>query len=292
MQIRTFAIAVFALPALFCSAANADEYRQDGKLLLTGGVSSVDGAAGGGLANWAVIGGNETEDGIGASAHGTFVALPDFNLAAAGFVIGWHDRVEVSYTHQRFDTRAAGAALGLGQGFAFSQDIVGAKVKLIGDAVWDQRSILPQIAVGVQSGHADRTAIIKAIGGRQANGTDFYVSATKVVLSQSLVLDGTVRWTKANQFGLLGYGGDADNHRTAQFEGSAGMLVTANLLVGAEYRTKPNNLKFAYESDSYDLFAALAVGHHVAVTAAWVDLGPIATYAHQRGIFASLQGSF
>jgi Protein of unknown function (DUF3034) len=41
-----------------------------GKLLLTGGVSSIDGAAGGGLTPWAVIGSNAEDGEIGFSANG------------------------------------------------------------------------------------------------------------------------------------------------------------------------------------------------------------------------------
>lgn len=287
-------ILVIALATLcaFATPAHAGERRDGGKLLLTGGVSSVEGAAGGGLASWALIGGNETEDGIGGSVHATYVALPDFDLASFGGAVGWHDRIELSYAHQIFDTRSAGTTLGLGHGFTFKQDVFGAKLRLAGDAVWDQGSVLPQISVGVQHKRADKDAIIHAVGGKHSNGTDFYVSATKVVLSRSLVLDATVRLTKANQFGLLGFGGDRQPNRTAHFEGSAGMLVTRRLLVGGEYRTKPDNLGFARENASYDLFAAWAVERRVAVTAAYTDLGDIATFKGQRGLFLSLQGSF
>ena len=292
MRIHLVLWATLLVAALIGGQAQASEDRQGGKLLLTGGISSVQGAGGGGLANWAVIAGDETEDGIGGTVHATDVALPDFNLASAGATLGWRDRIEVSYARERFDTRAAGAALGLGRGFAFSEDVFGAKLRLVGDAVWDQNAILPQISVGIQHGHANQGAIIHPVGGRQASGTDFYVSATKIILSQSLVLDGTLRFTKANQFGLLGFGGDAGDHRSAQFEGSAGLLIARNVVAGAEYRTKPNNLQFAKENDSYDVFAAWAVGHHFTVTAAYVDLGSIATFAHQRGVFASLQAGF
>ena len=53
-----FAMNAMALDvtALACGLAQADT----GKLLLTGGVSSIDGAAGGGLTPWAVIGSNAT----------------------------------------------------------------------------------------------------------------------------------------------------------------------------------------------------------------------------------------
>lgn len=291
MVLRTF-MATAALGLLIAQPATAGERRAGGKLLLTNGVTSVEGAAGGGLASWALIAGNETRDGIGGGVHATVAALPDFSLVSAGAAVGVFDRLELSYAHQRFDTRAAGAALGLGRGFAFSQDVIGAKLRVAGDALWDQDSVMPQIAVGMQHKVADQRAVIHAIGGRQAVGTDVYVSATKVLLAQSLVVDGTVRFTKANQFGLLGFGGDRDAARSAQFEGSAGMLVTTRLLLGAEYRTKPDNLRFASEDDSYDLFAAWAVARHVSLTAAYVDLGDIATVRGQRGLFLSLQGAF
>jgi hypothetical protein len=269
--------------------ARADDLRGGGKLVLTDGVSSVEGSAGGGIATWAVIAGNETDAGIGATAHVSYLALPDFDLTSFGAAIGYRDRVEVSYARQNFDTRAAGAALGLGRGFTFSQDVVGVKVRVIGDAVYDQDRVLPQIAVGAQYKRANRGAVIAAIGGRQSSGVDFYASATKVILARSAVVGATVRLTKANQFGLLGFGGDKSNAYRPQFEGSAGLLLKRNLLVGAEYRTKPDNLGFAREQDAYDLFAAWALTHTFTLTAAYVDLGSIATVRKQRGAFLSLQ---
>ena len=44
--------------------------------------------AGGGLATWAVIGGEDTEDGIGGSIHATYVPLDDFTLTTFGATIG------------------------------------------------------------------------------------------------------------------------------------------------------------------------------------------------------------
>lgn len=276
---------------LAVSPAHAGDRRAGGKLLLTNGVSSVEGAAGGGLTAWAVIAGNETRDGIGGKAHATLVALPDFDLESVGAAIGVKDRVELSYAHQSFDTRKAGIALGLGRGFTFAQDIYGAKLRLIGDAVWDQDSWLPQIAVGVQHKRAIRAAVIGALGGR-ATGTDVYVAATKVILSRSLLLNGTVRATKANQFGLLGFGGDQRDRYRPQLEASAGLMLSPRLILGGEYRSKPDNLGFAREQTAFDAFAVFAATRNVSLTAAYVDLGDIATVKRQRGAFFSMQGSF
>lgn len=272
--------------------AEARELRQGGKLLLTGGVSTVEGSAGGGLATWSLIAGNETDAGIGGTAHATIVALPDFDLKSIGAAVGFRNRVELSYAHQVFDTRQAGAALGLGRNFKFAQDVFGAKVRLVGDAVYDQDKLLPQISVGVQYRRADKAAVIAAVGGKHAKGTDFYVSATKLVLSKSLVVGATVRFTKANQFGLLGFGGDKSDKYHAQFEGSAGVLLSRRLLVGAEIRTKPDNLRFAREQKAYDAFAAWQFDRHLTVTLAYTDLGDIATIRRQRGGFLSLQAGF
>jgi hypothetical protein len=268
------------------------EARAGGKLDLTNGITNVEGTSGGGLATWALIAGNETVDGIGFSAHVTYVPLSDFSLTTYGAAIGIKDRLELSYAHQRFDTEAVGARLGLGHGFTLGQDVFGAKLRLFGDAVVDQDSVLPQVAIGVQYHIAEHADVIHLVGGQHSHGADFYVSASKVLLGQSLVLGGALRATKANQFGLLGFGGDAQAGYSLQAEGSAGVLLTRRLLVGGEYRTKPDNLAFAHEDNAFDLFAAYAIGHNVTVTAAYVDLGTITIAPSQRGAFLSLQTSF
>lgn len=272
-------------------AAAQGELRQGGKLLLTQGISSLDGAAGGGLTPWAIIAGYETRDGVGANVHATGVQLRDFQLRSFGAAVGFRDRVELSYAHQDFDTQGAGAKLGLGRGFTFGQDIVGAKLRLAGDAVYDQDRWLPQIAVGAQYKRADQGAVLGLLGARGRSGVDGYVSATKLFLDQSLLLNGTVRATRANQTGLLGFGGPADNGYHVAFEGSAALLLNRRLAIGAEYRSKPDNLGLR-EDDFADLFAAFAVNKALSVTAAYVRLGEIATFPRQDGLFLSLQAGF
>jgi hypothetical protein len=271
--------------------AHAEELRPMGKLLLTGGVTSIEGAGGGGLATWATITGYETPEGVGANVHATLVDLPDYQFRAYGAAVGVFDRVEFSYTRQAFDTGKTGAALGLGRSFTFHQDVVGAKVKVLGDAVLDQDTWVPQVAVGVQYKNVDKGPIVRFLGARDDDGVDIYVAATKMLLDQSLVLNGTIRATKANQTGLLGFGGPGGNDYKLAFEGSAGVLLSKRLLVGAEYRTKPDQLGLK-EDDWWDVFAAYAVNKHLSVTAGYADLGEIATYKGQRGLYLSLQAGF
>ena len=268
-----------------------DDLRWSGKLLLTGGVSSVEGAGGGGLATWATTTGYGARDGIGGDVHATIVPLPDFQLRAYGSAVGLFDRVELSYTRQEFDTQATGAALGLGSGFTFDQDVYGAKIVLAGDAVYDTDRWLPQIAAGVQYHHNDKGPVVHAVGARSDQGADYYLAATKLFLGQGLLINATVRYTDANQFGLLGFGGSGHG-KSAQFEGSAAWLASSHLALGAEYRTKPDNLAFAKENAAFDVFAAYAINKHLSLTAAYVDLGDIATLKDQRGAYISLQAGF
>jgi len=264
----------------------------EGKLLATGGVTQVEGAGGGGLSPWAFITGYGTRDGIGVDVHDTFVGLPDYQLVSPGVAFGLFDRLELSYAWQAFDSESTGAALGLGQGFTFHQNIYGAKLKLLGDAIYDQDSWLPQIAVGIQHKENDRGAIIAAVGGKGAVGTDFYVAATKLFLAQSLLVDVTVRATKANQFGILGFGGDRDANYSAQYEGSAAYLFSRKFALGGEFRTKPNNLSVAKEDSAFDFFAAYFLNKNLSLTAAYANLGNIVLHDNQGGFYLSLQAGY
>jgi hypothetical protein len=280
--------AITTLPSIACS----HEWQWGGKLDLTRGVANIDGAGGGGLATWALITGNETTDGVGGELSATYVTLPDYTARVFGGGVGLFDRAEITVAEASFDTGATGAKLGLGKGFTFDQTIVGAKVRLFGDAVYDQDRWLPQVSAGVQYKTNDQHAIVRAVGADDSQGLDYYVAATKILLDQSLVLDATVRATRANQFGFLGFGGDKNGGYTAQFEGSAAYLVTPQLALGGEYRTKPDNLGFAREDAAFDVFAAYVVTRAVSVTLAYVDLGDIATFRKQRGAYLSLQAGF
>ena len=262
------------------------------KLLLTGGVSQVEGSAGGGLTPWAVIGGYGTSDEIGGNGFVTRISLPDYQLNEVGAMVGLYNRVEVSFAQQRFNTQQVGAALGLGQGFTFQQNIIGVKVRLFGDVVLDQDSWLPQVSVGAQHKKNNQDAVLRFVGAKSDQGTDYYASATKLFLSQSLLVNATVRLTKANQIGILGFGGDRNNSYRPEFEGSVAYLLSRHWAIGAEYRQKPNNLGIAKEDDWYDAFVAWAPTKHVSVTLAYADLGNIVIKDRQRGLYASVQVGF
>jgi Protein of unknown function (DUF3034) len=290
LKSRAFALAVLGLAMGGATGAHAQSANVSGRLLLTGGVSQVEGAAGGGLSTWAVIGGYGTQNQIGGTGFYTKVTLDDFNLTSFGGAIGINNRVELSVAQQKFDLEQVGAALGLGAGFTIDQTTYGAKLRLFGDAVLEQDSPLPQVSIGIEYKDNEQDALVKSLGADSGNGTDFYIAASKLYLNQSLLLNGAVRFTKANQFGILGFGSARDDY-SAQFEGSFAYLLNPRLAIGAEVRTKPSNLAVAKEETAYSAFVAFAPTKNASLTLAYADLGNIVV-GKQRGLYASLQFGF
>jgi hypothetical protein len=290
--------AAVMLAAACCAGAALAQAAPDmGKLTATGGVSQVEGAGGGGLAPWALITGYGTRDSWGANAHYTRVATQDYSLDTYGVAVGIADRVELSLATQDF--RGSLAPL---NDLRIRQDIVGVKVRLLGDAVVDQDRLLPQVAVGVMAkrnkGIGGLGALgvtnVTQLGARDDHGIDYYVAATKVLLEHSLLLNGTVRATKANQMGLLGFGGDKGDSYQARLEASAAYMLSRKLVAGIEYRMKPRNLGVDNEQDYYDAFVAWFPTKHLSVTAAYAVLGDITVFnpTKQRGAYLSVQTGF
>jgi hypothetical protein len=282
--------------------AQAPVVGGNGKLLLTGGVSTIDGAAGGGLTPWAVTGTYASNGQLGLSAFGTRVRTSDYALSGYGAALSYGDRVEFSVAAQDFDTGPTGRALGL-PGLRLKQNIVGAKVRVAGDAILDSDSFMPQIAVGVLYKDLDAGGFaptVKALGAEDT-GTDIYISATKLFLAQSFLVNLSLRATKANQNGLLGFGGTASDSYEVMPELSLAYLISRKIAIGAEYRAKPDNLNPSIlgnglkEDDWSDVFLAWAPTKNVSLTLAYVDLGkivPAVVQKRQTGAYLSAQLAF
>lgn len=260
------------------------------RLLGTGGIMELEGSAGGGLTPWAVIAGLGTEDEIGTSAFCTQVRPQDFRLDSCGIAAGLYDRVELSLARQQFDLGATAP------GQRIYQTVVGAKVRLFGNVVFDQDSLLPTVAAGVLYKHnSDFDFIPQALGARHADGADVYIAATKVWLDgpfgRNWLADLTLRESNANQMGILGFGGPNGNYHLLA-EGSVGVFLSDNLVFGGEYRQKPNNLTVFREDDFKDVFVSYLPVKNFSVTVAYADLGNIANQPHQAGSYISLQASW
>lgn len=292
---------VLALAIGLVSALPAMPALAGGKLLLTGGVSSIDGAAGGGLTPWALTGSYATAGEIGAAAFATRVATGDYGLRAHGVALSAWDRAELSLARQDLDTGRSLAPLGLA-GLQLRQDILGAKLRIAGEAVLDSDRWTPQLAIGLErkKTHAgDLGPTLFGPLGAKDSGTDVYVSATKLLLAPGLLVNLTLRATKANQNGLLGFGGARGGGTRLEPELSLAKLLRRDLALGVEYRAKPDNLDSSVlgagalkEDDWKDIFIAWAPAKHFSLTAAWVDLGRIAPAVQprrQRGTYLSAQ---
>lgn len=298
-----FIVGLVAVSALQAAHAERAPYESPltpdlGKLPLTAGFTDVDGAGGGGLVPWATITGYGTSDSYGANVHYTVVPLNDFRLQSYGFAVGALDRIEASFTEDRFD--ATGTAL---SGLTVRQQVFGLKVRLTGDAVYDQDSWLPQTAAGVQykrnTGISNEPGLTntRQVGSQGSSGTDFYLSATKVFLAQSVLIDVTLRYTKANQLGLLGFGGDLKDSRSVEPEATVAYLVSRKIAIGAEYRAKPRNLTVDDERGAWDAFGAWTLTRNISVVAGYANLGsilaPVTQVSRsQSGAYLSFQAGF
>ncbi|WP_372160786.1 DUF3034 family protein [Xanthomonas axonopodis pv. cyamopsidis] len=264
----------------------------DGRLLATGGVSMIEGSSGGGIVPWATLSGYGTRDELGTVAFATHVDSGDYRLDVQGAALTVGNRLELSLARQRLDLGTLQDRLGLPWN-ALGQDVFGAKVRVAGDLVYGHA---PQVSLGVQYKRLRNGTLPLAIGARNDHGTDIYVSASRLLLQGAagyqLLLNGTLRATRANQAGLLGFGGDRRNSYRLVPEVSAAVVLSPSWAVGVEYRDKPNNLGFAREQAWADAFVAWFPSKHVSLTAAFADLGDIATLADQRGPYLSLQVAF
>ncbi|HEX7045972.1 MAG TPA: DUF3034 family protein [Gammaproteobacteria bacterium] len=273
---------------LFVTPSAADGAR----LLGTGGVMQIEGASGGGLVPWATIAGYGAGDDTGISAFISNVRTGDYQLDAVGAAWSYGNRLEISLARQNFDIGTLGIALDLPD-TVLRQNIIGAKLRVAGDIVYGN---WPQIAVGVQHKNLVDPAVANLIGARDDAGTDFYISASRLVLAgigdRNFFWNATLRATKANQLGLLGFGGDLDDDYSFMLEAAAGVLLDRHTVIGIEYRQKPDNLSFAGEDDWADLFIAYLPSRSLSLTAAYVDLGAIGGLERQSGFYLSLQATF
>lgn len=278
----------FMCLALIGSASNA--CAGSNRLLATGGVMEIEGSAGGGAVPWALIAGLGTDAQTGGSAFCTNARQQSFELRSCGVAVGFRDRLEVSYARQRFDLDD------IIPGESISVDVLGAKLRLFGDAVYDQDRWHPQVSLGLQyKKNNDFDFVPALLGARDDADVDVYLAATKIWLagpfSRTWLVNATLRATRGNQFGILGFGGDREDRRSLNAEFSAAMFVSDWVVVGAEYRQKPDNLGSFEEQDFWDVFAAYFPSKHFSVTAAYTDLGRIAMKPGQHGLYLSLQGS-
>lgn len=270
----------------------AQDWMGSSRLLATGGASTIEGAAGGGIVPMAVLSGYGSQEEQGGAIFASYVDTDDYSLRVIGGSWSWRNRIELSVAEQTLTHTPLSNALGLADD-TIRQTILGAKVRVAGDLIY---TAMPQISLGIQYKKNHDFFIPDAVGAWADSGQDFYVSASKLVLGgvadRNWLLNGTLRYTKANQLGLVGFGGDKNNSAEVVGEVSTGVFFNKHWLLGAEYRQKPDNLAAVKEDDWQTVFLAWFPNKRMSLVAAYVDLGEVATFTDQTGWYLSAQGSF
>lgn len=252
------------------------------KILATGGATQLEGQAGGGLVPWAVMSSYADTGEWGATAAYTQVEVDDFELQVLGANASYNNRIEFGYVYQELQVKPLNLKI--------RQDVFGAKLRLTGDVLY---GATPQISAGVMYKKNHDFDVPESLGANSRSGIDVYLSVTRLWLDafygRNVLLNGTARWTEANQTGLLGFGGKNGSSYGWEIEASAGLFINRHWAVGAEYRQKPDNLNGVREQDWKDAFIAWFPTKHVSVVAAYSDLGDIAGLPDQSGLYLSVQ---
>jgi len=266
----------------FVLFASLPSYAGNGKLIGTAGLTQLEGTGGGGLVPWATLSGYDSDSEVSVSANVSGVNLKDYRMRAISVNTSLYNRVELSYAKHIFDLTTLGGEL--------KQDVVGLKYRIYGDALYSK---WPQVSAGLLHKSLKDKALANALGAKDTSGTDYYLAATKIhlgaIAGYNAVWNTTIRATKANELGLLGFGSTEHNNYELMFEASVGLLLSRNIVIGAEYRQKPNNLGLG-ESDWHDYFIAYIPTKSLNITLAWANLDTIAGAPKQRGVFVSISG--
>jgi hypothetical protein len=313
-------------------------FYDNGKVLLTGGVGMIDGAGGGGITPWATITGYGTRDGINGGIRYTYANLPNYSLNTLGGAIGFYDRLELSYTRSVLPTGSTFNTVGLVNTLladlnldlgiepwntTIKMDVIGAKLRLFGDAVYNSQSLIPQVAIGGFYKRNDNEALLKTLQADKAEDWEAYIAATKIFFPISTLFNVTARYTAANQTGLTGFGGPDGSSKEVRFEASIAHLLNKRTAIGIEYAQHGSNLDGRSvqlgqlpldaitdllgnlglgnldqaltqldESDWWDFFIAYAPSKNLSFTVAYAMLGNITLTPDQHGFYFSMHATF
>lgn len=289
---RLIALNLTLAIAVMPNLAVAEDFAGS-RLLATAGASNIEGSAGGGIIPWTMLAGYGDTGEFGCAGAISRLSTDDYGLETAGLACSINNRIEVSVAEQALDLDGLRAPLGLPADQQLRQSVVGLKVRIVGDLLYGRYG---QLSVGVVHKANRDKALVRVAGATRTSDIEAYASAGKLFINgpfgQMGYVNAAVRWSRANQTGLLGFGGDIESNRTLRPEFAIAVLPRRDLALGFEYRRKPDNLSFAGEEDWSDLFVAWFPNKHFSLVVAWVNLGSVGTLPDQEGPYLSLAGSF
>jgi hypothetical protein len=182
--------------------------------------------------------------------------------------------------------------------------VASARLALLNEGEFGQ-SWLPAVTAGVhykynatinQFNDDLSGALNKVVGVKDNQGEDFTLTATKMfktALPRPVFVSGTVRETDAADMGWLGF-----THRyETVFEGNVGVFATDNLVLAAEYRQMPNDLKqvsgvLGPESDWWTIAATYILSKHTNISVAYANLGNMLNHREPAALWVQFKYEF
>jgi len=149
-----------------------------------------------------------------------------------------------------------------------------------------EKSWMPALTFGLHYKHNDDTDVIDRrlegafsdLGIKDNDGVDVTLFASKMIksLPRPLMLNAGVRSTEAAQIGLFGF----TEKRSTVFEGNFGVLVLDNLVIGGEYRQKPDEFEVLpglveKEDDWWDGFITYIASDNLTMSVAFASFGDV-----------------
>ena len=259
-------------------------------------VTNIDGQAGGGIVPWALLS-------SGPTVAYTRISTQNLDINSLAINTSFANRVEVSYARNMLNDN--GSTLGNSNN-TDNVDNFGIKVKIN-----DMSDSMPQFAVGAVykkvSGNLYDNVLSPGLGVNNSS-TDLYGAVSKIVNigGKNVLLNGVLRASKADELGLLGFGGGSTAGAPSGYkiepELSAEIFAASNVVVGAEYRKMPNfsvagvTDGILHPNSAYDFHVVYVANKTFTLTAAYANLGEVAPAVNgtnrQNGLFLQGQVSF
>lgn len=271
----------------------------------------IEGAGGVGLTELAYL--------VNPSETGSPFGLPSFS---ATHVQAAHKAVEVLAISEtlfgRIEISYGYNYVGLGDFHDAVQDHLGvdvsrndvklhnlnARALLVKEGAFDQPWV-PAVTAGVHYKYNDGIkdvdrdlggALYNALGVNDNDGVDYTLTATKLLkngLPRPAFVSATARNTSAAQLGWLGF----TDHRVTVFEGNAGIFARDKLILAAEYRQKPDQLKevpgvLGNEDDWWTLAVAYIVNDRLTLSAAYANLGTMLNHEEPAALWLQAKYEF
>ncbi len=209
------------------------------------------------------------------------------SLTATETLLG---RLEIGYAWSHFEMGDLPDDIAAATGVSISDDavdmhVINARLMVLSEGAFDQ-TWMPAVTLGahyknnvtVSDIDGELGGALTGIGIDDDEGIDFTIHVTKMITAtpRPVILTAALRATEGAHTGLLGFTDDMK----VVFEGSVAVLATSRLILGAEYRQKPNEYEpipglIAREDDWWTVEAGYIINSHMTAAVGYGHFGNI-----------------